>query len=154
DKNSKAFGRAERVDCWFPAAAAERVLALAKGQQVKIRGKFGDAIGLGLSECELVEARPLEPVAPPVDQDKLIAELEKLGLLVRFGDLQLTPDTLTPEGDFKPGIAAKLAQLTAVSGVSAIDLPAFGAGAGQAVAGIRGLTRITLWRSKATDAAI
>ena len=61
---------------------------------------------------------------------------------------------LTADGDFKPGIAAKLLQLESVYSAQVLDQPVFGAGAAQAIAAIPGLTRVTLYRTKATEAAI
>ena len=94
---------------------------------------------------------------PPVDQKKLQAELATLGVSVNnFGEMSAGAESLTADGDFKPGIAAKLAQLerNSVRSFKALDLPTFGAGAGRAVAAIPGLTSVTLWRTKATDAGV
>ena len=101
------------------------------------------------------QGEPAQTAAPTVDQDKLVAELEPLGVSVSYSyQLRISPSALTDEGDFKPGIAEKLQQLEGISNVMALDLPMFGEGAAKVIAALPELTRIELWRSNAPDAAI
>ncbi len=90
-----------------------------------------------------------------MDQSKLRAELEALGVSVHRGtEVNVFAAALTADGDFKPGIAAKLLQLESAYSVQALDLPAFGVGAAKAVAAIPGLTRVNLYRTNASEAAV
>ena len=101
---------------------------------------------------------PTDPTpadTPSADPAKLKQELGELGIGVD-GDYELRvgPAALTADGDFKPGVAERLARLKSMHKVMAIDLPAFGAGAGRALAAIPGLTRVDLWRTAATEEGI
>lgn len=97
----------------------------------------------------------LRPIpAAAIDQKKLCEELATLGIdLDPWGQAVVSAKSPTADGDFKPGVAARLTQLQCFA-VRALDLPVFGVGAGKAIAAIPGLQRIELMRTHATEEAV